>query len=453
MTVEKINRQSLRSRQSTNKVFLVVGLLLSSLVLGACGDSTATPVALATTAASTAAPLKATTAAAAPKDNAEVSNLIRIYSSMPLAGGSKEAVQTSVNAFTMALDEFTGGTSKIGNFTIEYTSLSSGSESAGQFDPELEKANATRAISDPNTMLMVGPSNSGAAKISLPLLNQAGIAMISPDNTYPGLTRSASGSTRMGEPEMYYPAKTRTYFRVSTPDDVQSPATLEFLKTLKAKKVFIIDDSEVYGKGLADLVVASCKKEGLDCSKRTSITNKESSYEPLVAGIKATNPDAIFYGGGWQPSTLKLLMDIRAAGLKIPIIGGDGLNVVAAAKDSGPAGENVYAINSGTPEEKLPAKGQETLKRYQAKYGKYEYPRTLLAYESMYVGLSAIKSAGVKDRKAITQALTSIKDYDGVLGKWSFDQNGDISLTEFTILHIVDGKWKYFTSVNPKLTS
>jgi branched-chain amino acid transport system substrate-binding protein len=449
---------------------LVVALTLTAL-LAACGDPTATTApattAAATTAAATTTARPATTAAATTAaattaagttaaattaaGTAAAGGTIRIYSSLPLTGSSKEQTETLVNAMKLAIDDFTGGTGKIGNFTIDYVSLDDATAAKGQWDADQEKANANKAVNDPDAMVYIGTFNSGAAKVSIPILNPANLAMISPANTYPGLTRTAKGVTEQGEPDVYYPNKTRNYFRVVTADDVQGPAIVEFIKSKNAKTVFVVDDSQAYGKGVADAVAANCAASGLTCTDRAAITGKESDYKSLAATIKSKNPDAIFFGGITQQQAGKLVADIRAAGIKSIFVGPDGINETAFIKDAGASAEGVFATIAGTPVAQLPAKGQDVLKRYQAKYGPYQ-AYTIYGYEAMSTALTAIKTAGVKDRAKILAAVAGTKDFEGVLGKWSFDKNGDTTLTDYVVSEVKDGKWVEVTVVKPKFT-
>ncbi|HEX2912028.1 MAG TPA: branched-chain amino acid ABC transporter substrate-binding protein [Chloroflexia bacterium] len=458
------------------KMFRLMAVALLSLIvagmLAACGDNTATTAPAATTAAASATTAAATTAAAttaaasattaaattaagattAAAAGAGGSGTIRIYSSLPMTGSSKEQADTLVNAMKLALEDFTQGTNKIGNYTIDYQPLDDATAAKGQWDADQEKSNANKALNDPDAMVYLGTFNSGAAKVSIPILNQANLGMISPANTLPCLTRfSAAAGCDKSEPDTYYPNKTRNYFRVITADDVQGPAVVDFINnTLKAKKVFVIDDSQAYGKGLADAVANSCKDSNIDCSQRASINGKESDYKSLAAQIKSANPDAIFFGGITQQQAGKLVADIRAAGIKAPFMGGDGINETAFIKDGGAAAEGVYSTLGGLPEDKLPAKGQDFVKRYKAKYGELQ-GYTVYGYEAMSVALNAIKTAGTKDRKAVLQALANTKDFDGILGKWSFDKNGDTSLTDYTVYQVTDGKWQVVTTVKPKV--
>jgi branched-chain amino acid transport system substrate-binding protein len=434
--------------------------LLVAGILAACGDNTATTAPAATTAAATTAAATtaaATTAAATTATSATTaassgasSGTIRIYSSLPMTGSSKQQIDTLINAMKMAIADFTGGTGKIGNYTIDYVALDDATAQKGQWDADQEKANANKAVNDPDAMVYLGTFNSGAAEVSIPILNQAGLAMVSPANTYTGLTRALEGITAQGEPDIYYPNKTRNYFRVVTADDVQGAAAIEFLKTLNAKKIFMIDDSQSYGKGLADAVVLYCKKASLDCSQRTSINGKESDYKSLATQIKSANPDAIYFGGITQQNAGKLVADIRAAGIDKPFMGGDGIFEQAFIDAAGASAEGVYVTGAGLPTEQMPPKGQDFVKRYQAQYGPVEQ-YTIYGYESMNVTLDAIKRAGTKDRKAILDALAKTQNFDGVLGTWGFTSDGDTTLTTYKVDQVKDGKFTFLTGVKPAI--
>jgi len=475
-----------------NKFWTValIGLLMAG-VLAACGDNTATSVPVATTAAATTAAAGATTAAAgattaaagttAAKTTAAAGattaaagattaaasgagGTIRIYSSLPQTGGSADQVKTMVQAAKLALDDFTAGTNKIGNFTIEYVPLDDATAAKGQWDPDQEKTNANKAVNDPDAMVYLGTFNSGAAKVSIPILNPANIAMISPANTYPGLTKSVTGQTEANEPGVYYKAdQPRNYFRLVATDDLQGAAIVEYLKSANAKKVYVIDDSQAYGKGLAEGVKLACKPAGIDCSLTASITGKESNYTSLAADVKAKGADGVVFAGIIEQNADKVVSDIRSSGFKGPIAGGDGIQLDAFIKGAGAAAEGVAATIPGqalpyTKGKYDPAKGakltqkaQDFYQKYQAKYGKPE-AYTIYGYEMMSVALNAIKTAGVKDRKAILTAIANTKDFDGLLGKWSFDKNGDTSLPDLTVYQVQEGIWESLTTVRPKLS-
>ena len=377
-------------------------------------------------------------------------NTIRIYASLPLSGGDKAYYQSMVNGFELALADFTGDSGKIGDFKLDLVIMDDANPVKGQWDANQEKLNALRAGGDPEAMLYLGPSNSGAAQVSIPLLNGAGLAMITGDATYSGLTKTVAGLTRQDEPARYYPNKTRNFFRLIAPDDLQGPAIVNFLKTLPAKRVFVIDDSQVYGRSLATSVGEACQKAQLDCTHRTSLTGTESDYKALASLVKTYSPDALFFGGIPEQHFYSLLSDLRGAGISAPLIGGDAIHTTNLLKPGDPNAENLYSVYPGLPEEQMSVKGQEIWQRYQARYGVAEYPIPLVGYEVMLVGLNAIKTAGVKERQAVLQAVANTRNFDGLRNKWSFDANGDSSLTDFTVLRAINGKWQYYTIVQSK---
>ena len=122
-------------------------------------------------------------------------NRIKIVSSMPRTGSAKAQTDTIVNGIKIALEE---AGHKVGDFEIVYADWDDATAGAGQWTAEAETANATRAVHDPDVMVYIGTYNSGAAKISMPILNKAHLLMVSPANTWPGLTKPGKGDP--GEP-------------------------------------------------------------------------------------------------------------------------------------------------------------------------------------------------------------------------------------------------------------
>ncbi len=412
------------------KLSLILLMLLLAGLLVACGnDNTPFPAA----------------------DNSQSGNLIRIYSSLPLTGSDKKQNETMVNAMKMALEDVTNKTNRIGQFTVEYQPLDDSNPALGQWDEKQEAANATRAVSDPDAMVYIGTFNSGAAKISIPITNRAALAMISPANEYSGLTRSAEGVTAQGEPGIYYPGGGRNFFRVITADDVQAPATVAFIiSTFKPKSMYVIDDSQLYGKGLADSFAIAATKAGITNLTRASISGKENGdYQALIAGMKSKTPDVIYFGGITAQQPGKMLAEIRKAGIKATFVSGSGIVDDGFIKDAGRDAEGTFAILSGVDDTQLPTRGQDFLKRYKARFNEDPQPFTIYAYEAMSVALNAIKSANKKDRLEILRSIAGTKNFDGVLGKWNFDQNGDISINEFKVLQVKDAKWSYLTQTRP----
>ena len=97
---------------------------------------------------------------------------------------------------------------KVGNFTIKYTSLDDSSAAKnGDWDGTVETSNANKAANDPDAMVYIGTYNSGAAKLSIPILNAACLVMLSPANSYPGLTHAVAGVTATGRARHVLPGR------------------------------------------------------------------------------------------------------------------------------------------------------------------------------------------------------------------------------------------------------
>ena len=152
---------------------------------------------------------------------------LHIYSSLPLQGTSRGQSEAVINGEKLALKD---AGAKVGKYTIKYVSLDdSTAQNSGTADEGKTAQNARQAVRDKTTIFYLGEFNSGGTKVSLPILNKANIPQISPSNTYIGLTTDEPGS-EPGEPDKYYPKKTRTYARVVPRDTIQGAALVSVMK-------------------------------------------------------------------------------------------------------------------------------------------------------------------------------------------------------------------------------
>src|SRR3954469_23693760 len=172
---------------------------------------------------------------------------LTIYSSVPLQGASRVQTTAVVNGAKLALEQ---AGNKAGAHTIKYTPLDDSTAQAGNWTPEQESSNARKAAQDKSTAVYIGTFNSGAAAVSIPILNEAGVPMVSPANTAVGLTTNQPGSNP-GEPDKYSPAGTRNYTRIVPKDTIQGAALATVMKEDGCTKVQMANDKEVYGAGLA----------------------------------------------------------------------------------------------------------------------------------------------------------------------------------------------------------
>ncbi len=437
------------------------------IVAAACGGSAPTaapaqkpaeqPKAAAPTTApaaaqpTTAAAAKPTEAAAAkPAAGSGPTATIKIVSALPMTGSSLTQTQTIVNSIKMALEEVNSKACN-GAVTIQYEPYDDATAAAGKWTPEQATANGNKAAADKSVIGYIGHFNSGAAKLSIPILNQAGVVMISPANTYPGLTKPGKGEA--GEPDKYYPTKVRNYTRVVPADDLQGAVGARWMKALGATKVYILDDQETYGKGIADVFEAEAKKQSLNILGHEGFDGKATDFRALANKVKGLNPDGIYIGGITQNNVGQLVKDLRGVGMtpdKVKIMGPDGIFetefINAAGKD---AAEGVYVTFGGVPPDKLTGDGKTWYEAYKKKFNAEPEAYAAYGYDAAKILIAAINKscATPTDRKAIRDAVFATKDYKGVLGTYSFDENGDTTLTDMSGQQVKSGKFEFVSNL------
>ena len=367
-------------------------------------------------------------------------DLVRIVSSLPRTGSAKQQSDTLVRGIRMAIEEAGG---RVGRFRVEYLDLDDSTAAAGQWTSEAEAANARRALQDPDVCAYIGTFNSGAAKVSMPILNLGDLLMVSPANTAVGLTKPGLGMP--GEPEVYRPTGRRNYARVVPADDLQGPMAADWAAKRGVKRVYILDDNEVYGKGIADLFDERCRELGIEVLGHDSIDAKAQEFKSLMATVKATKPDLVYFGGTTQSKGGQLAKDMAAAGIQADLMVPDGCLEQVFIDSAGAANLDgrCFVTFGGLPPEKLEGKGGEFVVRYRERYGELPEAYAVYGYEAARVALHAIETAGSKDRRAITEAALSIRDFDGALGHWGFDANGDTTMRTLTVNVVKGGRFVF----------
>ena len=380
---------------------------------------------------------------------------LKIVSSLPMTGASLTQTQTIVNSEQLRLAQANSQACG-GKYTISYEAWDDASAALGKWDPAVETENGNKAAADKSIVAYLGTFNSGAAKLSIPILNQAGpLVMVSPANTYAGLTKDASHGAEADEPGKYYPSGTRNYARVVTADDVQGAVDAKFMKDqLGVNSVYILDDQELYGKGVADVFEKTAKEIGMTVVGHEGIDPKAADYKALMTKISTSNngaaPDAVFVGMVVDNNAAQLVKDkvaIMGDNSKVKYMGPDGIQTQAFIDGAGAdVAEGAYASVAGLPFDKLNDAGKKFLTDYEAKYGKLTEPYAIYGYEAMNVVLAAIDKVCADggdptDRATVTKAVMSTKDFNGVLGTWSFDENGDTTLTDMSIYQVKGGAY------------
>jgi branched-chain amino acid transport system substrate-binding protein len=354
------------------------------------------------------------------------SSEIHIYSSEPLEGTSLAQTSTIVSELKTVLDG-----QKIGNFTIKFISLDDASAAKnGDWDGTVEQSNANKAASDPDAMAYIGTYNSGAAKLSIPILNGSCLVMFSPANSYPGLTKSVDGVTTPGEPGSYYPNNYRSYARDINTDDAQGGASSEWAYSLGKKKAYVIDDGQTYGQGIGRAWAQHFAKIGGTVVSANGTTEdydpKATDYQALAQKIQASGADVVFVGAITGQGTAKLWKDIRSVNPNIAIFGPDGVNEKSWFDGAGSAATGTYLTFGGVDISQLTGSGKTWATAYGAANNGTQPPfYAAYGHAAGQVILAALQKAGTNDRWAVLQAVMGTTGLDTVIGSFSLDPNGD----------------------------
>jgi branched-chain amino acid transport system substrate-binding protein len=317
---------------------------------------------------------------------------------------------------------------KAGSLKIGYQSCDDSTAQTAGWDSGKCATNGRLYASNRSVIGVVGTFNSGCAKIIVPILNRAHpgpLAMVSPANTNPGLTKHWDP----GEPQKYYPTGVRNYARVVATDDFQGPADAMWSKSLGYTKVYVLNDKQTYGFGVATTYKNAAKKLGLKVVGFKGWDAKQSSYEALANLIKASGAQAVFLGGIVCNNGAKLMQDIHAVAPKVHLQMPDGFSDPTA---NGAVANGSYISVAGEPPASLTGQGAIFVKSFGKQIGTAPNPYSQYGAQAMQVMLQAI-AAGGGDRAKTTKAIFGINITNGIIGNFSINASGDTNLTPITI--------------------
>lgn len=387
-------------------------------------------------------------------------NVIRIYSSLP----NRTSHIGIEHGIQMAIDEAGKQVSTaMGTYRIDFVPLTDDAPQVGtggnvtgyKWNADVELANARRAAADPDAMVYIGTYNSGAAKISIPVLNRVHMAMISPGNTYPGLTKHEASAAN--EPWIYYPLGFRNYFRVVPADDLQGRAAAAFAQQIiKAKSVYVLDDTELYGVGIARIFAQEARRLGLTVlnagadTESIDVRPTTTNYGALAGQIVGLNPDMVYFGGDVSNHPALVLKALRDARFPGAFMGADAIvsdDFIVQAGRAAVNGGPVYSTLVGLPLNQMKGAAAAWVSDYKSRYPNDSDDFASFGYEAGRVALKAIEKAGKKDREAIRAAMTTVSSVDlpanrQILDNWQFDGNGDTSLVTISMLQ-GGTQWNY----------
>lgn len=368
---------------------------------------------------------------------------VTVYSSLPLQGASRPQTTALVNGIRLALKQ---ANNKAGDVTVKYESLDDSTAQAGSWTPEATSANARKAAQDDSAVAYIGEFNSGASAVSIPILNEAGLAQISPANTAVGLTTDEPGADQ-GEPDKYYPTGERTYARIVPKDTIQGAALATLMKQDGCTNVYILNDKEVYGAGLARNIENSAKEQDIEVLGNDGIDPKAPNFRSVASKMAEAGAECFVFSGITANGAVQLYKDVAAALPEAKLYGPDGVAESGFA-DPGEGGipaevqERVKVTVATLSPDEYPPEGQKFFEDFEAEYNENNPdPYAIYGYEAMNLVLDVLQRAeDPTDRASVLEALFATKGRQSVLGTYDIDENGDTTLTDYGVYTIKDGE-------------
>lgn len=350
--------------------------------------------------------------------------VVKIGYAGPITGPVAQIGKDGENGVRLAIDEANAGNIKIGGQAVRFELESQ--DDMG--DPKTATTVAQKLVDD-GVVGVVGHLNSGATLPASKIYSDAGVPEVSPASTNSQYTRQGF----------------RTAYRVIGDDhDVVRVLVGYVLEKMKAKRIAIVDDRSAYGQSFADDVVEQLKAKNITPVDRQYVTTQTIDFRGVLTALKSRNPDVLIYAG----------VDAQAGPMRKQMVGlGMGKTMIAGCAietekfidlAGGPANaEGNISSESGFALDAMP-KGKEFTDRF-AKYGK-PVLYSPYAYDATWALIKAMQAANSVKRAEVQTALRKVS-FDGVTGKISFDEKGDLQIARVTIFKVKDGKWKGVESV------
>ncbi len=349
---------------------------------------------------------------------------VKIGCVAPLTGPQAHLGKDIENGCRLAVDEINAGKPTLGGQPVTFEVMAEDD----QADPRTATVVAQKLV-DGGAKGVIGHLNSGASIPASKIYHDAGIAQVSPASTAIAYTHQGFNTT----------------FRLMANDSQQGKVLGEYALSV-GKRVALIDDRTAYGQGLADVVEQTVKAGGGEIVGREYTTDKSTDFTAILTSIKGKKPDAVVYGG-MDAQAAPMVRQMRTLGIKAVFVGGDGMQSSEFLKLAGSTAEGAIGSSPGLPIEKMPG-GPEFEKKFTDHFGKIQIYAPF-AYDSMRVLTGAMLKADSTDPAKYLSALAAT-DFDGVIGKVSFDDKGDLNNGPVTLYQVKGGNWEPMKTMGGK---
>jgi len=359
--------------------------------------------------------------------------VIKIASQSPLSGGQSLLGTAIRNGAELAIMQLGKQVEELG-FKLEFVPFDD------QATPDVGVANAQNIVNDAAILAVIGHLNSGVALPSSEIYNRENLVMISPANTNVRIT------------DRGYP----TVNRVCGRDDAQGAAGADYaVKELKIKTAFVLHDKTAYGEGVATFFAQALEEAGVEVVGFEG-TTETANFDAVITPILAQQPDLVYFGGIYNQAAV-FFRQAREKGVKSKFMGPDGMDSSDLVKIGGEAVVGMIYTTTAGPASLYPAAAQ-FVEDYKKQFGASPEAYAAEAYAATQIVINALVKA-IKENKGemptraqVAAAVRATEDFETVIGKISFDANGDPKVATYYILEVASAdpeKW----GENPLITS
>jgi branched-chain amino acid transport system substrate-binding protein len=343
---------------------------------------------------------------------------VKIGFAAPLTGGQAHYGADFKTGVEMAIADMNATNPVIGGKTVHFV-LDAQDDQA---DPRTGTTVAQKLVDD-GVVAVIGHYNSGTSIPAASIYAKAGVPEIA--------MATAPSYTRLGFP---------TTFRLLTSDTQLGGVLGDYVaKELKFKRFAIVDDRTAYGQGVAEEFSKAVKAAGATVVDEEYTNDKAVDFRAILTKIKASNVDAVFYGGA-DTQAAPLLKQMRSLAIKAPLIGPDMVQSENLIKIAGSSAEGTLAASEGSPLAQMP-NGKDFSDRYTKRFGHPVELYAPYAYDGTMAVFNAMKTAGSTDPHVYLAALKATKMKGVTTNELSYDQYGDLKYGGVTVYKVVGGKW------------
>lgn len=350
-----------------------------------------------------------------------VADTIKIGINVPLTGFAASDGKSALNGAELAVSQanVAGGVNGQKIELIKYDDQASPKEAVPIALKLIEKDEVVAAISG---------SYSGATRASAAIYQDAKTPYISAFAIHPDITRAGN-----------------YVFRTSFVGEVQGRAGAKLIgESLGLKKVSIITLKNDFGKSLAAGFKEVADKFGIEILSEYEYGIKDRQFGPIVSKIRADKPDAI-YASGYFFTAGPLVSQLRAAGIKVPVIGQEGYDSQNYINIAGPAAEGTI-ITTSLDRDSKSKETQDFISAYERVAGHKTDMVAASAHTAVKVLVAALKKAGSTDKQALRDAIQAT-NLTASTGDISFNNLGEVQKS-VQVQIVKDGNWHHHSVID-----